>query len=420
MPKKTVYISSTYKDLKEYRDAIRNMFLYKGLQEEYTLISMEGYVAENQKPAIDVCLEDVSNADIYILILAKNYGSIFAETGKSYTEMEYDQAMVTAKTNSRYKIFVYYSDDQNEKNVFKDKPNLQNNALKNFYNKVMSNHACFTNPFTTPDNLCKQILLTFNFNFKESSNESDFNEALLLVDRVKPSYSFSRLIRKNVNSYTFISQYANNPHDFIERISGFEMAGKYNKCKIDLSQFTTTQTDKFRHTLHAQLSSQWAKDIEPIKFNDDEKLLLSIDINSVEIESDLKLDCLCETLVEFLPKYLISHGQTSPNRVLFIFYNFYDPDDNNIDKFDAFIKKLSGILQIEGCLTSMDRLGDVTKLDAENWLNTYVKHEKHPWSQEMLDELLGIEGNPFKTSSFKMKDIKKLILDWLENNFFKK
>ena len=176
MPKKKVYISSTYKDLVSYRDAIRNMFLFKGLQEEYTLVSMEGYVAENKMRAINVCLDDVREADIYLLILAKKYGSIVANTGKSYTETEYDEAVKMAHTNTLYKIFVFYSDDDYEKDDFSETIGLDNPALENFYKTALNNNACFTSPFTTPDNLCKQILLTFNYNFNKVITKHRFWE----------------------------------------------------------------------------------------------------------------------------------------------------------------------------------------------------------------------------------------------------
>lgn len=412
---KKVYISSTYKDLVPYRNAIRDMFGSKGLQDEYSLVSMEGYVSENNKRAIEVCLEDVQNADIYILILAKRYGSIVEGTNKSYTEMEYDEAMKTAKTNSLYKIFVFWSNDENEKDDFAGTAVLENPALENFYTTALNDNACFTSPFTTPDNLCKQILLTFNYSFKKPNNLSDYKDALLLVDRVKQSYDFSRFLRNNTNSFNFSSQYANNPNDFVERIYGLEMGGQYNKCNIELGQFTSIDVEKFTDTFIAQLSTQWTKNVEKYEFQDTEKLFLSVEINSEQIKSGVKMDNLHKVLSDFLPKFLTTNGENCANHVFFIFYSFIASENNSTEKFDAFIKKLTESVQIDGCLTSMDQLSDVPKIDTENWLKNYIKG--YTWDLDELDDLLQVGDNPFKT--FKMKEVNKLIKTWIRNNLFK-
>ena len=413
MPKK-VYISSTYKDLVVYRDAIRDMFQFKGLQDEYTLVSMEGYVSENGKRGIDVCLEDVRKADIYILILAKKYGSIVEGKGISYTEMEYREAEKIAKANPQYKIFVFWSKDENEKDDFADFHELDNAALENFYNSALNNNASFIHPFSSPDNLCKQILLTFNYNFKKPGNLNDYQDALLLMDRVDQSYSFSRLIRHNANSFYFSSVYDNNPNDFVERLYDLEMGGKYKKCNIELAQFQSVDPGKFRDSFIGQLSTQWGQDIEGYLFDPADKLFLTVEINSIEINNDSKLQHLHNLLVEFLPVYLIQDGKNCSNRVFFIFYICQANESPVSKKFDDFIKELVDLLKVSGCLTSMDQLNDVTKTDTRNWLSNFVK--SHTFDQDDLDDLLQIGDNPFKT--FKMKEVNKLIKSWIKKNLF--
>ncbi len=413
MPKK-VYISSTYKDLVVYREAIRDMFQYKGLQDEYSLVSMEGYVSENGKRSIDVCLEDVRKADIYILILAKRYGSIVEGTSVSYTEMEYIEAGKVAKINPLYNIFVFWSKDENEKDDFADIHGLDNVALENFYNSALNNNASFIHPFSSPDNLCKQILLTFNYNFKKPGNLNDYQDALLLIDRVDQSYSFSRLIRENANSFYFSSVYENNPNDFVERLYDLEMGGKYKKCNVELAQFQSVDPGKFKDSFIGQLSTQWGQDVAGYQFDNADKLFLSIEINSIEINSDIKLQNLNNVLVEFLRLYLIKDGKNCINRVFFIFYICQSNESPVNKKFDDFIKGLVESLQVSGCLTSMDQLSDVTKTDTRNWLGNFVK--SYTFDQDDLDDLLQISDNPFKT--FKMKEVNKLIKGWIKKNLF--
>lgn len=411
---KKVYISSTYKDLVIYRDAIRDMFQFKGLQEDYCLISMEGYVSESGKRAIEVCLQDVREADIYILILAKRYGSVVAETGISYTEMEYNEAVKMNAANPMYKIFVFWSKDENEKDDFAATAGLDNPALENFYTKALNNNASFIHPFTSPDNLCKQILLTFNYNFKKPNNLTDYKEALLLINRVDHSYRFSRLLRNNTNSFNFASLYDNNPNDFVERIYDLEMGGRYKKCSIELGQFSTIDAGKFKDTFVAQLSSQWAIDVESYHFEDTEKLFLSIEINSEQIKSGNKLDNLHKVLFDFLPGFLIAEGKNCSNRVFFIFYSYIATENPDTQKFDDFIKTLADALPITGCLTAMEQLNDVTKTDTRNWLTNFIKG--YSFDQDDLDEMLQVGDNPFRT--FKMKEVNKLIKGWLKNNLF--
>ena len=85
-----IYISSTYADLIEYRQAV-----YRSLRMmRHDVIAMEEYVATDQRP-LDKCLADVEASDIYVGIFAWRYGyipPINNPTMKSVTELEYDHA----------------------------------------------------------------------------------------------------------------------------------------------------------------------------------------------------------------------------------------------------------------------------------------------------------------------------------------
>jgi len=50
------------------------------------------YFGADPRQAIEVCLEKVRDSDLYIGIVGHKYGSVVAETGKSYTQMEYEEA----------------------------------------------------------------------------------------------------------------------------------------------------------------------------------------------------------------------------------------------------------------------------------------------------------------------------------------
>ena len=60
-----IYISSTYEDLKDHREAV-----YKALRRlNHDVRAMEDYVAADERP-LDKCLKDVAAADVYVGIFA--------------------------------------------------------------------------------------------------------------------------------------------------------------------------------------------------------------------------------------------------------------------------------------------------------------------------------------------------------------
>ena len=85
------YLSSTYEDLKDYRqrayDELRKL--------EFDVLAMEHYGAADQRP-VDKCLADVEGADLYIGIFAHRYGYVPDEENpkhRSITELEYRHAV---------------------------------------------------------------------------------------------------------------------------------------------------------------------------------------------------------------------------------------------------------------------------------------------------------------------------------------
>jgi Domain of unknown function (DUF4062) len=87
----TIYLSSTYSDLKACRETVYHVLRHMRLD----VIAMEDYVASDQRP-LDKCLHDVEQCDLYIGIFAWRYGYIPPE-GKAITELEYRKALETGK-----------------------------------------------------------------------------------------------------------------------------------------------------------------------------------------------------------------------------------------------------------------------------------------------------------------------------------
>lgn len=92
----TIYISSTYSDLKEYRDAVHRLLAKVPGR---AIHAMEDYVASDERP-VELCLKDVAACDVYVGIFAWRYGFVPPKDNaeeRSITEMEYRKATAEGK-----------------------------------------------------------------------------------------------------------------------------------------------------------------------------------------------------------------------------------------------------------------------------------------------------------------------------------
>lgn len=86
--KYSFFISSTYEDLKEERDAIIHTVLTLG----QFPVGMEMFSAINMDQW-NIIKKSIDSCDYYILIIGNKYGSIDKDSGLSYTEKEFDYAI---------------------------------------------------------------------------------------------------------------------------------------------------------------------------------------------------------------------------------------------------------------------------------------------------------------------------------------
>lgn len=78
-----VYLSSTFKDLVNYRRAVYDAIHKAGFE----CSAMENYAACDERP-VDRCLEDVAHCDVYVGIFAHRYGYVPEGQNQSITEQE--------------------------------------------------------------------------------------------------------------------------------------------------------------------------------------------------------------------------------------------------------------------------------------------------------------------------------------------
>ncbi len=83
----SIFISSTYEDLKEERQALIGV----ALENNFIPVGMEQFHAAPTSQW-NVITKMIDECDFYLLVIGGRYGSIDEETGISYTEKEYDYA----------------------------------------------------------------------------------------------------------------------------------------------------------------------------------------------------------------------------------------------------------------------------------------------------------------------------------------
>ena len=107
---KTVFISSTYDDLKEYRRAVWELLE----KFDVNVRGMEQFGARKDAP-LTTCLTEVEQSDIYLALIAFRLGSVDAQSGKSFTQIEYERAYELSK-----ELLIYLIDEENAQVVIKN------------------------------------------------------------------------------------------------------------------------------------------------------------------------------------------------------------------------------------------------------------------------------------------------------------
>ncbi|MBI5702904.1 MAG: DUF4062 domain-containing protein [Chloroflexota bacterium] len=159
-----VFLSSTYNDLIEHRQAAHDALEQLGLH----VIWMEAFGARPEE-STKACLDEIEACELFVGIYAHRYGYIPEGTGASITEQEFDHAQSLGKPI--FGFIVHEDYPWSPKFIEHDKKA----KLDVFLSKVKKQPVEF---FTTPDNLAQNIassvgryLSQINFN-RQSSIEN--------------------------------------------------------------------------------------------------------------------------------------------------------------------------------------------------------------------------------------------------------
>ena len=161
MAQKSVFISSTYKDLRDYRrqvwDALKHF--------DVTVRGMEEFGARTSGP-LETCLAEVEQSDVYVGIIAYRLGSIDPETKKPFTLLEYEKAVEQKK-----EILIYVADDEAvcfPQAVMDDDPRTRR-RLAAFKRRLSENHT--VDKFSTPEDLVEKLSRDFKKHFSTKQQE---------------------------------------------------------------------------------------------------------------------------------------------------------------------------------------------------------------------------------------------------------
>jgi hypothetical protein len=147
-PKQSVpiFVGSTFEDLQDYRVAVREALH----RLEAIVRGMEYFGSKPETPKQE-CLKVVRSCCVYVGIFAMRYGSIDEETGKSMTELEYDEA---CKQDLPCLIYLI---DEDKQAVLPKYVEGGNGAERLKKLKAQLKKKWTVSFFTTPDDLAKKI-----------------------------------------------------------------------------------------------------------------------------------------------------------------------------------------------------------------------------------------------------------------------
>jgi hypothetical protein len=142
-----VFVSSTYRDLAEYREVLRGALTTSG----HTFHGMEHFAA-NPAPPLETCIAALSRCNVYVGLIGGLYGSSPPGRRLSYTELEYRRAM----DRNMYAIILLRDDDATVRQSLVERDPERLRRLERFKSVIRQRHTVQT--FRDPHEAAWKIL----------------------------------------------------------------------------------------------------------------------------------------------------------------------------------------------------------------------------------------------------------------------
>jgi hypothetical protein len=186
MASKTIFLSSTSKDLAKYRAAV--IAAIDSL-DGYKCIRMENFGARNWD-ADAFCRQQVTKADVFVCIVGLLYGSCPPNSTQSYTEREFDQAVASDKPR-----LIYFAPDDlplpgNLRNT--DEEHQKQQAFRQ-----KANNGRIRASFTSPEDLTTHVISDIRNWENEQRDEPKPPRQYLRPLPLQPCFAHTYPIQKN-------------------------------------------------------------------------------------------------------------------------------------------------------------------------------------------------------------------------------
>jgi hypothetical protein len=141
-----IFVSSTFEDLKDYRTAVQ-----QALHRMETIVRGMEYFGSKPGSPLDECMKAVNSCKVYIGIFSMRYGSLDEKSGKSMTQLEYEEAQRLGLPTLIYLI------DEERQPIFPKYVDTGEKATKLEELKSELKKRFTISFFTTPEDLSRRI-----------------------------------------------------------------------------------------------------------------------------------------------------------------------------------------------------------------------------------------------------------------------
>jgi hypothetical protein len=157
--KRLVFVSSTSKDLREERLALKEALPQMS---DVEFCGMEDWGARSDPP-VKVSLDEVSKSDVYVGVIGNRYGYVDPSSGQSVTEMEYRHAKSQGK-----RCLLYFLE-----------PEIPSDELRFEAFKAELKKNNVVDCFKTPEELARKVLVAIHNVLNTGTTPIDSMAALL-------------------------------------------------------------------------------------------------------------------------------------------------------------------------------------------------------------------------------------------------
>lgn len=165
----TIFVSSTYIDLKDEREEIRSAIIKMG----HIPVGMEYFPASN-RTQWEVIKKLIDECDYYVLIIGGRYGSIEKDSKISYTQREFQYAMDIQKP---LLVFILDRNSEHPSNTYAEKSKTIQRKMRSFRIQAEKNRLC--RYWTTSAGLLADVLISLYSEIHENPQIGWVRNALL-------------------------------------------------------------------------------------------------------------------------------------------------------------------------------------------------------------------------------------------------